>query len=370
MAAFVGCAAPALRRAAAVSSFLGEQPAVAAQTPVRAASLVMRLGTVRGNSSLDKLGLDKAAAERPRVYSASRPAGFSADYEEIISSVYRQVFGNAYIMESERAEMAVAESQFRDTSLTVKEFVRALAKTEQYKKRFFDARPLYAAIELNFKHFLGRTPDGLEEYRAKSAVYDAQGYDAFVDAFFDDGEYDSVFDDFEVPYMRGYKTESKVSMSAFTHFFSVYRGSSTSDKSIPSIGAHGIPLNYFGITKTPVAIVAPGARGSTYVESFQGVGSWNNGRSGLNAARTISGTSADANGKAFRVEVSGFSQNGASMGGAGVSLRSRTGRLYSAKGYSTMPRANKSYIVGKDELNKLYQMVTKNGGKIASITPL
>lgn len=106
-----------------------------------------------GNNSLPKLGLDKFDSERIRVYSPARPDGFAADYEEIISNCYRFIFGNAYIMESERAEMAKFESEFRDQRMTVKEFCRALA----YKKRFFDARPLHGAIEMNFKHFLGQT---------------------------------------------------------------------------------------------------------------------------------------------------------------------------------------------------------------------
>eukprot|EP00183_Erythrolobus_madagascarensis_P000255 CAMPEP_0185848298 /NCGR_PEP_ID=MMETSP1354-20130828/3239_1 /TAXON_ID=708628 /ORGANISM="Erythrolobus madagascarensis, Strain CCMP3276" /LENGTH=344 /DNA_ID=CAMNT_0028548685 /DNA_START=127 /DNA_END=1161 /DNA_ORIENTATION=- len=333
----------------------------------QSSAVVMRLGTVAGNSSLDKLGLDKFETERPKVTTAAAPIGFSAEYESIISSIYRQVFGNAYIMESERAEMAKAESEFRDMRMTVKEFIRCLAKSEQYKKRFFDARPLYAAIELNFKHFLGRTPDGLEQYRAKSAVYDASGYEAFVDAFFDDGEYDEVFDDYEVPYYRGFKTEANLSMAAFTHFFTVVRGASTSDKSNPAMGVHGIPLNYYGISATPLAVVAPGSAGSTYNEGFQGVGSWNGGQSGLNAARTVHGT--PAAGRSFRVEVTGFSQQGATFGRSGVQLAT-SGKVYNTKKYSTMPRSNKSYIVSFDELSPLYKRVAKMGGKIASITPV
>ena len=42
----------------------------------------------------------------------------------IIRAVYKQVLGNAYIMESERAE--VPESQFRQGNLSVREFVRAI----------------------------------------------------------------------------------------------------------------------------------------------------------------------------------------------------------------------------------------------------
>mmetsp|Transcript_6423 Transcript_6423/g.11435 ORF Transcript_6423/g.11435 Transcript_6423/m.11435 type:complete len:375 (-) Transcript_6423:1960-3084(-) len=374
MAAFIGTGAVVLGNGGVTSStcsqFNGQKAEVVAAPSSANHALVMRLGTVTGNSSLDKLGLDKSMAERPKVFSAVRPAGFSAEYEEIISAVYRQVFGNAYIMESERATMAKEESQFRDGTYSVKEFVRALGKTEQYRKRFFDSRPLYGAIEFGFKHFLGRTPDGLEQYRAKSAIYDTKGYDAMIDSFFDDGEYDEVFDDYEVPYYRGFMTEANLSMAAFTHFFSMVRGSSTSDKSTPSIGTNDIPLNYYGITKTPIAVIAPGSAGTTYNEGFQGVGSWNGGLSGKNASRVALGVPATANGKSFRVEVTGYTQAGANFGRSGVQTRGRSGKVYAPKGYSTMPRSNMSYVVGLDELSRLYQRVTKNGGKIASITPL
>ncbi|KAA8492516.1 Phycobilisome 31.8 kDa linker polypeptide, phycoerythrin-associated, rod [Porphyridium purpureum] len=328
-------------------------------------ALTMRLGTVSGNSSLDKLGLDKFLSESNRAYTPRAQPGFSSEYEQIISATYKQLFGNAYIMDSERAEMAKQESMFRDGQLTLKDFCRALAKTEQYKKRFFDSRPLYGAIELNFKNILGRTPDGLEHYRAKSAVYDTKGYEAFVDAFFDDGEYDEVYDDYTVPFYRGYKTEANLSMAAFTHFFRMVRGSSTSDKANPNSMQKDIPLNYYGITKTPLAVIAPGAAGTAYTESFSGTGSWQSGRAGLNAARVALGVPATANGKSFRVEVTGYTQPG-----FGITAGTAVGKLYKANKLSRYPRSNKSYVVGFDELTPLYQRITKNGGTIASITPL
>lgn len=344
-----------------------------ASTPAR---FVARLGTVLGNSSLDKLGLDRFIAERYLINDATRPAGFSGDYETIMQGAYRQIFGNAYIMESERAEMAKVESEFRDGRLTVKEFCRALGKTYQYRKRFFDGRPLYGAIELNFKHFLGRTPDGLEDYRKKSAVYDTKGYDALVDAFFDDDyEFDQYYGEWCVPFYRGHLTTSNLSMCAFTHMFQLVRGSSTSDKANPRTTTNRITLNKAGIQSIPLAVIAPGSDGCTYQDPDASAGSWQSGFSGATMARTYHGNR-QSGGKMYRIEVANYSQKRSSNGGSGVPLRSRTGKFYKTANnsfnnkYSDFRRSNAVYLVPFNELSSTYVKIHKNGGTIASITPV
>jgi len=71
--------------------------------------------------------------------------------ETLINAAYKQVFGNCYLMESERAELAKAESDFKLCTLSVRELVRSMAKSEAYKKRFFARAGPYRFIELNFK---------------------------------------------------------------------------------------------------------------------------------------------------------------------------------------------------------------------------
>ena len=67
------------------------------------------------------------------------PGCSEEELSTIIRAVYKQVLGNAYIMESERAE--VPESQFRQGNLSVREFVRAIGKSYLYRSRFFDTCP-------------------------------------------------------------------------------------------------------------------------------------------------------------------------------------------------------------------------------------
>jgi hypothetical protein len=96
-----------------------------------------------------------------------------AGFETIIRAVYRQVLGNAHVMESER--LTVPESQFKQGRLSVREFVRQVAKSELYRSRFFDNCYRYRAIELNFKHLLGRAPATFDEMREHSAILDQAG---------------------------------------------------------------------------------------------------------------------------------------------------------------------------------------------------
>ncbi|MDY6781352.1 MAG: phycobilisome rod-core linker polypeptide [Cyanobacteriota bacterium] len=158
-------------------------------------------------------------------------SGFSeTDIEVVLRAIYRQVLGNAHIMESDR--LTVAESQLKQGDLTVREFVRSLAKSELYRSRFFENCYRYRAIELNFKHLLGRAPDSYEEMCQHSAVLDREGFEADIDTYLDSDEYQDAFGDNIVPYYRGYQTRAGQSMVEFTNLFQLLRSASSSDKDV------------------------------------------------------------------------------------------------------------------------------------------
>jgi phycoerythrin-associated linker protein len=157
--------------------------------------------------------------------------GFSAeDAEVVIRAVYRQVLGNAHVMESER--FTVAESQLKHGDLSVREFVRRLAKSELYRSRFFDNCARYRSIELNFKHLLGRAPDNFDEMRERSTILDRDGFEADIDAYIDGDEYQTAFGEAIVPYYRGYRTQAGQSMLEFTNMLQLLRSPSSSDKDL------------------------------------------------------------------------------------------------------------------------------------------
>ncbi|MEM9770493.1 MAG: phycobilisome rod-core linker polypeptide [Cyanobacteria bacterium P01_D01_bin.73] len=152
----------------------------------------------------------------------------SGDFDVLVRSVYRQVLGNAYVMESER--LTDIESGFRDGRLDVREFVRSLAKSELYRSRFLNGRPSYQAVELNFKHLLGRAPNSSDEVRSHLAILNEFGHGAEVDSYLDSDEYAAVFGANIVPYYRGYKTQVGQGVNGFTQFLHLLRGAPSSDK--------------------------------------------------------------------------------------------------------------------------------------------
>jgi phycoerythrin-associated linker protein len=84
------------------------------------------------------------------------PTSSSEDKQAVIRAVYKQVLGNPHVMESER--LTIAESKLCDGTITVREFVRAVAKSDFYRSRYFESCAPYRFVELNFKHLLGRAP--------------------------------------------------------------------------------------------------------------------------------------------------------------------------------------------------------------------
>jgi phycoerythrin-associated linker protein len=268
------------------------------------------------------------------------PNSTAEDLEVIIRAVYRQVFGNAYVMESERA--VVPESQFKRGELSVREFVRALAKSNAYSSRFFEISPRYRFIELNFKHLLGRTPEGLEEMRVHSTILDTEGFEAEIDSYLDSDEYQNAYGENIVPYYRGYKTEPNRTMVEFTHMFAMLRGASSSDFK-GSLAGKSPVLNQYVIQNTPLAVVPPsgGAAGNGW--SFQ---------EPAISSRTRLGSGAGEDGKVFRIEVTGYSSPG------------------TVNRVSKFRRSNQVYLVPFNKLSETYQRIHKQGGVIASITPV
>ena len=263
------------------------------------------------------------------------------DKEAVINAVYRQILGNAYVMESERA--TVPESQFKRGELTVREFARAIAKSDLYRSRFFDTTPRYRFIELNFKHFLGRTPKGLEEMRAHSTLLDNGGFEAEIDSYFDSDEYQAAYGQDFVPYLRGYKTDADINMVGFTHIFAMQRGASSSDLKGSLSGISPV-LNRNVIQETPMPVVAPSAGAPGNGWSFQ--------ESDVrDAGLTRLGSGAGDSGKMFRIEVTGYASPG------------KVNRI------SKFRRSNKVYYVPFDRLSDEYKRIHKTGGVISSITP-
>jgi phycoerythrin-associated linker protein len=152
------------------------------------------------------------------------------DVQTIIRTVYKQVLGNPHVMESER--LVTAESQLCDRSISVREFVRAVAKSDFYRTRYFESCAPYRFVELNFKHLLGRAPQDQREVSEHIVRCVAEGYDAEIDSYIDSDEYQSAFGDNTVPYYRGKNSESNPKQVGYNRMFALDRGPAQIDSAV------------------------------------------------------------------------------------------------------------------------------------------
>ncbi|MEM1255951.1 MAG: phycobilisome rod-core linker polypeptide [Cyanobacteria bacterium P01_H01_bin.21] len=156
-----------------------------------------------------------------------RPNATEEDLQIVIRAVYKQVLGNAHVLESQR--LSSAESMLRNGEITVKGFVRAVANSDLYRTRFFDNSSPYRFIELNFKHLLGRAPQDQTEISAHVQTYNADGYEAEIDSYLGSDEYVAAFGENVVPYTRGASTQTGLKNVAFNRLFALDRGYAAND---------------------------------------------------------------------------------------------------------------------------------------------
>ncbi len=157
-----------------------------------------------------------------------RSGATNSDIATVIRAVYRQVLGNAHVMESER--LTPAESQLQNRRISVRQFVRLVAQSDLYRTRFFETCYRYRSIELNFKHLLGRAPADFEEMRSHSDILDREGFNAEIDSYLDSAEYHQCFGENIVPYYRGHRSETAKGMLQFNHMLKLVKSASSSDQ--------------------------------------------------------------------------------------------------------------------------------------------
>jgi phycoerythrin-associated linker protein len=151
-----------------------------------------------------------------------REVASSEDVAATIRAVYKQVLGNPHVMDSER--LVAAESQLCNGDLTVREFVRAVAKSDFYRRRYFESCAPYRFVELNFKHLLGRAPTDQAELSEHICLCIERGYEAEIDSYLDSEEYQQSFGENLVPYYRGAKSIAGQKQVSYNRTLSLYQG--------------------------------------------------------------------------------------------------------------------------------------------------
>ena len=268
------------------------------------------------------------------------PGDDDAKKELLIRAVYKQVLGNAYVMESER--QLVAESQFKLGEISVRELIRRIAKSDLYRSRFFENCARYRYIELAFRHLLGRAPVDFNEMRAHAERLDSKGYEADIDSFLDSDDYQNAFGEWVVPFQRGWKTESCGTLQEFTWSFQLLRGNSSSSLK-GDLAGNRSKLGGAAYQNLPVPVVPPSS-GETTGWSFRP-------STNLQDAPTRLGVGAGEEGMTYRVEVTGYSAN-------------------NVRRISRYTRSNRVFYVPFDKLSEQFKRIHREGGKIASITPV
>jgi phycoerythrin-associated linker protein len=141
---------------------------------------------------------------------------------EVIQSIYKQVFGNRHLMELDVNQSL--EALFMNGDLTVQGFVTALAQSETYRKLFLEPNSPYRFVELNFKHLLGRAPQDQAELMSHVRLMNDQGYDAEIASYTYSDEYLRVFGVDQVPHNRSTQTVSGVRAINFSRAAAVDSG--------------------------------------------------------------------------------------------------------------------------------------------------
>ena len=167
---------------------------------------------VRKRNSVDLQGL-----RLPQIYAKAgvsvqrftMKSSLSLDEKNnVIKACYRQVFQRD-ILKAYNLSISDLESQVRNGSISIKEFIRCLGKSYLYKKDFYEPFVNSRVLELAFRHFLGRGPSSLKEFQKYFSILSIRGLDGLVDSLLNSSEYADYFGEETVPYARSLGEEAQ-----------------------------------------------------------------------------------------------------------------------------------------------------------------
>jgi phycobilisome core-membrane linker protein len=167
---------------------------------------------LRQRPCVDQQGLElpqsyfNAAERRPKF--VMKPGLSELEKQAVIKAAYRQIFERD-ITRAYSQSISYLESQVKNGDISMKEFVRRLAKSPLYRKQFFEPFINSRALELAFRHILGRGPSSREEVQTYFSIVSDGGLPALVDALVGSQEYTDYFGEETVPYLRGLGQEAQ-----------------------------------------------------------------------------------------------------------------------------------------------------------------
>ncbi|HYW22493.1 MAG TPA: phycobilisome rod-core linker polypeptide [Nodularia sp. (in: cyanobacteria)] len=144
-------------------------------------------------------GYEVPNEDTPRIYRIEDCA-FDSEVQELIWAAYRQLFSEHEILKFYR--QTNLESQVKNRAITVRDFIRGLAKSEAFRNLVVQTNSNYRLVDIALKRILGRASYNKEEEIAWSIKIATLGWNGFVDALINSQEYQSNFGDNIVPYQR------------------------------------------------------------------------------------------------------------------------------------------------------------------------
>jgi phycoerythrin-associated linker protein len=274
------------------------------------------------------LGIERFSGDRNKENWSSSS---QEDKVSLIRAVYKQVLGNQYVMASER--LTQPESLFKNGYLSVREFVRVVAKSGLYRSKFFENCNPYHFIELNFKHLLGRAPQNKDEMLHHFTILQEQGYDAEIDSYIDSAEYQQRFGEEKVPYIHGWDYTKGQEGRQFSWLMQLARGVGASVKG--EISGTNFHLGQALHQNRALPVVSPNAKGAGFQPPKTPQESITSMARGIGQKARV-----------YRVQVTGLNN------------------------YRLHKRANTVRFVTFDKLLEAQQMIHRQGGRVASVTPV
>ena len=162
-----------------------------------------------------------------------------------IKSSYRQIYGNLHAMDSERP--IELERRLRNGDISIREFIRQIAKSPFYLLHYFEKVSQQRCIELSIKHLLGRPPSGQNEIIEHIQIMKEKGFNNHIDSIVDSEEYIDIFGEDTVPFMRCWNSPCGIKASSFIYSSKLIKSFASSDNVIHKSNIKGETFNGKGI---------------------------------------------------------------------------------------------------------------------------
>ena len=134
------------------------------------------------NHRVASFGVADLNEDTPYIYRIEDVSSYT-DIQNIIWASYRQIFSEHEILKFNRQK--TLESQLKTGSLSVRDFIRGLAKSETYYRLVVSSNNNYRLVDITLKRLLGRCAYNKKEEIAWSIVICNKGFSGFVDVLLD-----------------------------------------------------------------------------------------------------------------------------------------------------------------------------------------